>query len=541
MNKNIVLLIVLFSFITSLSGSYLAIPLKDKIKIYKAPYQKSKIIGTTNKDFVLNIEYCNKYKWCKIKDEEFYVKQHQIVKIKKDISLSAKPTQKPSKKIVKTTIPKKVKKISTKPKPNILSKKIKIKKTKEYKIALKTFNSKNYEKSFILFEKLSAKYSGDENIEFYYARSAFELKKYEFAFAAYDRVLIQNPNNSRARLELARTLFLMKSYKEAKKEFNKVLISPIPAAVRANIEKFIQAIDAKEKKYILNKIAIFSLGRDNNINNNTYVNNTLYGGLLLNNDTKELTDTNFKAILVGNLIVPNKKNNKLSWESTAIGFIQEQNKYHANDIALTSFSSGLGYMNKTYKNLTSVTYDHIWVGGDQTLYIYGLSNNIKTKIGKNNNILSVDLKYKKKKMIKIADYDKNSNIRELGMSISIPMIKKKNKLILSSTYLTERKAQGTRVDVDKDTNKLKMTFDNNMENNYNTTLSYQIENNKYIEKNANLPIRDDNTRNVTLKISKKLNKKRTVALEVNDIDTKSTINTYTYDKRSISASYTLIF
>ena len=146
----------------------------------------------------------------------------------------------------------------------------KIRKSVSYKNALKAFKTGDFQKSFKLFGELSNN-SDNEHVNFYYGRSAFELKKYELAFSAFDRVLITNESNHRARLELARTLFLMEGYKESKKEFNKVLLAPIPKSVRDQVNKFLKLIKDKESGYILNKVAIFGLGWDNNINNNSYL------------------------------------------------------------------------------------------------------------------------------------------------------------------------------------------------------------------------------------------------------------------------------
>jgi tetratricopeptide (TPR) repeat protein len=408
-----------------------------------------------------------------------------------------------------------------------------------YNTALEYFKQKDYKKALALFDKLVDKYPENEKINFYYGRSAFELKNYEFAFSAYDRILISNPTNHRVRLEYARTLFMMKSYKEAKKEFEAVLASPIPKVVRSNIEKFIQAIEDKEKNYILNKVAIFGFGWDDNINNNTdeHVNNIIPS---LNNNVNKISDSNFKAILVGNLIVPNKTNNHISWESTGIAYMQEQRHYHDNDIFLISLTSGIGYTNQKYKNLTSVTYDHIWVGGDQTLYIYGLAHSIKYNIYKKH-LLAINIKYKKKKWIQQTNRDKNSNIKELSLNYTLPIENTKDKVDFFTSYIAERKKNGTRVDVSKDTKKYKVSYSKNLFETYDINFAYQFEKNIYKEESTLAPKRDDDTRTATLGVTKKLDKTKTIAVEYNNIDNKSNNNTYTYKKQSVNLNYTLLF
>jgi len=411
--------------------------------------------------------------------------------------------------------------------------------TLEYSKGLTSFNQKDYDTSFEVFSKLVDAYPGDEKVNFYYGRSAFELKKYEFALTAFDRILISNPTSDRVRLEYARTLYMMKSYKEAKKEFQAVLATPIPVNVRKNVEKFLEMIDQQEKSYILNKVAIFGFGWDNNINNNTYEAITLVNNLPLTNDTNKISDTNFKTILVGNLIVPNKSNNKLSWESTGIAYMQEQRHYHDNDIFLISLSSGVGYTNQKYKNLASLTYDHIWLGGDQTLYFYGISNSTKYNIYKKH-LLNVDIKYKKKKMIKIEDTYKSSNIKELSLGYTIPL-ENKDIINISNTYTMERKEHGTRIDVSKDTKEYKLSYTKKLFEKYDVTLGYKITKDKYKDVSLALPQRVDDSKTISLRVLKKLAKTKSISTEFNNIDNDSTINSYTYKKKSVNLNYTLAF
>jgi len=420
----------------------------------------------------------------------------------------------------------------------IISAKPEIRKSLEYKEALTSFKKKYFKKSFLLFNKLLLKYPSNEHINFYYGRSAFELKNYEYAFTAYDNILINTPENTRVRAEFARTLMMMKSYKEAKKEFNKILVSPIPITVRKNIEKMIKIIDNKEKNYILNKVAIFGFGWDDNIDNNTHIDTTAYGSIDLNNDTKQKHDTYMNLILVGNLIVPSKKNNT-AWESTLITFIQEQSRYKDNNLFLLSLSSGISYSKKSYKNLTSLTYDHIWIGGHKTLYLYGITNSVKYKLNKKE-MIKLDIKLKKKKFAEEDNYDKSSQIEEFTLGYDKILSNNKDKISLSTSYIEERKRQGTRTDVDKNTNKYQISYLKNILS-YDATFNYQKELNKYKEITTNLPKRDDDKQTLSVKLAKKMSKTKTISLEYKNIKNKSNINTYTYKKQSVNLNYTLVF
>jgi len=416
---------------------------------------------------------------------------------------------------------------------------IEVRKSIEYQTALKAFRANDFQKSFKLFGDLDTQYSGDEYVDFYYGRSAFELKKYEFAYSAFDRVLITNDKNHRARLELARTLFLMKAYKQAKAEFEKVLLAPIPSTVRVQINKFIDAIEEKQSGYILNKIAIFGFGWSDNTENTA--NDYLYNNQLQSKSKRK--DTNFRAIAVLNLITPFKKNNNITSESIAVLFLQKQKSIKSSDLFVASLSSGIGYTDKNYKHLASLTYDSIWVGNKRSMNFYGVSYNLKRKI-KKTNLFSLDFKIKKKNMVQSVDRAKDSRIYELGLSYAMAL--KKDKVTLSTNLTQEKKDSGTRPDVSKITNKYKISYDKKLFEKYTTVLDYQYQQDKYKDMYgfSNIPLskhRKDTTHTITLKVSRKIDKKRTIGLELSHIKNDSNHDAYAYNKQNVLVNYTILF
>ncbi|MGB5867156.1 MAG: tetratricopeptide repeat protein, partial [Arcobacteraceae bacterium] len=220
---------IIFSIVsvaTVSSASILVTPKTKTLNVYKNPTATSNIISTKKENETFKLEYCNKYQWCKLENSNGFIKEYLIQKVDEKILQPSVPIKKEMKIAVETS--------------------------QEYKIALENFNNKNYQKSFLLFDKLLEQYPENKIVDFYYGRSAFELQNYEYAFTSFDRILINYPNDSRVRAEFARTLMMMKSYKDAKKEFEAVLLMPIPQNVRKNIEKMIQVIESKEKNYVLN-------------------------------------------------------------------------------------------------------------------------------------------------------------------------------------------------------------------------------------------------------------------------------------------------
>jgi len=410
--------------------------------------------------------------------------------------------------------------------------------TSQYKNALQAFNKKDYEKSFSLFNELTKSYPENELITFYYGRSSFELKNYEFAFAAFDKLLIKNPMNHRARLEYGRTLLMLEAYKEAKEEFEKVLASPIPATVRKNVEKFLKVIEKVNKGYVLNQILIVSFGWDDNINNNTYENITIIDTLPLTNDTDKEKDSHFKLTLVNNFIKP-FKNKKYTFESTSVVYVQQQNKYTEDNIQLISLSNGIGYTGENFKQLFSLTYDHIWLGNKENMYIYGAVSDTTLKILETN-LLKFKLKYKNKNMTETIDEGKDSKVTGLDVSYA-HLLNEKDRLIFDSSFTREKKKQGTRTDISKKTSLYSLAYQKYFDNNFDLRVSYTFEKKKFDDKSYGLPKRVDKKYKTSLKVSKKLDKSHIVSVEASNIKTDSTVNTYSYKKNTASINYMVIF
>jgi hypothetical protein len=418
--------------------------------------------------------------------------------------------------------------------------KTKLYNSQEYKTALDFFENKNYSEALKRFDTLVYQYPNDEKINFYYGRSAFELQNYEFAFAAFDRVLIQNSKNHRARLEYARTLYMLEAYDEAKKEFEKVLLSPIPAHIRKNITTFLKNIKTSKRNYILNSLAIFGLGWDDNLNNNTYENTTVVASLPLENDTNTLKDYNYRLLLHNNLILPFQQNTNLAWESSATTYMQEQKKYHQKDLLFLSLASGFSSIKPNHKNLFSFTYDHIWIGGDQKIYIYGVANNTKYNLSKQH-LFDFDLKLKNKKMIQDIDKDKNSSIKELGLNYNYLFSNQLDRIALSLYKIMERKKDGNRTDISSDTNRYKIVYGKRFPLDFTLDLSYLYEQKDFKIKFSGLPLREDRKESYSMKLTKQIDKEKAIFGEFVKSDNRSNINSYKYKKNSFTLNYLITF
>ncbi len=111
-------------------------------------------------------------------------------------------------------------------------------------------------------------FEGDAKFDFAYGMAAVDAGKLSEGVLALERVVLTTPKNTLAHLELARAYFLLKEDTRARQEFDIVLAKNPPAAVVANIKKFLRIIRLRESEYRSTGSAYVdvALGYDTNIN-----------------------------------------------------------------------------------------------------------------------------------------------------------------------------------------------------------------------------------------------------------------------------------
>lgn len=166
--------------------------------------------------------------------------------------------------------------------------------------------------AYAILELLELEHAGEEHFDYLLGVAALDSGKPDKATLAFERVLMVNPNAAGARLELARAYYQLGDMLRAKTEFNTVLtLNPSPAA-RITIQKYLDAIAAREpgKTRAVGYIE-GAFGRDSNINNATAlsqitVNVPAVGPLTatLNPTSQKMAD-NYAGLALGGEVVHN--------------------------------------------------------------------------------------------------------------------------------------------------------------------------------------------------------------------------------------------
>ena len=109
---------------------------------------------------------------------------------------------------------------------------------------------------------------GNPAFDFYFGVAAIDSGRAGEGVLALERYVANFPGNFEARLELARGYFILGEDLRAREKFNEVLKAKPPASVVANIDRYLDAIRARESAYRTTAGAFIEIGGgyDSNIN-----------------------------------------------------------------------------------------------------------------------------------------------------------------------------------------------------------------------------------------------------------------------------------
>jgi len=147
---------------------------------------------------------------------------------------------------------------------------------------------------------------GNPDFDFYFGIAAIDSGHAGEGVLALERYAVNYPDNNSARLELARGYFVMGDDQRAREEFNAVLNAKPPAAVVANIERFLDALRARESTY-RTTTGLFveaGYGYDSNVNGgvgNANINLPVFGNVVIGQGGVK-TSSNFSWLAVGGQI-----------------------------------------------------------------------------------------------------------------------------------------------------------------------------------------------------------------------------------------------
>lgn len=138
-------------------------------------------------------------------------------------------------------------------------------------------------------------WEGEPEFDFYYGVAAIDTGHVNEGLFALERVLLAQPNNLRARLELARGYFLLREDSRARQEFAAVLAQDPSEQVKANIQRFVDAIRLREGRYRPSSSAYveFGMGHDTNVSSATDASIVLFNSAFFTSSSSDEPDEFF--------------------------------------------------------------------------------------------------------------------------------------------------------------------------------------------------------------------------------------------------------
>lgn len=125
--------------------------------------------------------------------------------------------------------------------------------------------------AYQLLEPLEFQHAGKVRFDYLIGIAALDSGHPDRATLAFERVLAVNPDSAAARLDMARAYYQLGDMPRARTEFSAALRQNPSPAVRANIQKYLDAIDAQKngKRTRYSGYVEAGGGRDSNVNYST--------------------------------------------------------------------------------------------------------------------------------------------------------------------------------------------------------------------------------------------------------------------------------
>jgi hypothetical protein len=226
---------------------------------------------------------------------------------------------------------------------------------------------------------------GNPAFDFYFGIAAIDSGHAGEGVLALERYVINFPDNLEGRLELARGYYVLGEDARAKEEFNGVLASKPPPSVVANIERFLNAITARESSYRTTSGVYAEIGYGHDTNTNGGVGSSgirvpVFGNVqVAQNGVKAPSDFTYLA-LGGEISHP------LAPGLLVFGNARLDGKLNSNDLASqfdqknVAVNGGLTYIQD--KNLYRLTASHATVEVDNTRFrdVDGLTGELQHQL-----------------------------------------------------------------------------------------------------------------------------------------------------------------
>jgi hypothetical protein len=226
---------------------------------------------------------------------------------------------------------------------------------------------------------------GNPAFDFYFGIAAIDSGHAGEGVLALERYVINFPDNLEGRLELARGYYVLGEDARAREEFNGVLAANPPPAVAANIERFLNAITARQSSYRTTSGVYAEIGYGHDTNTNGGVGSSgirvpVFGNVQVAQNGVKAPSAFSWFTLGGDITHP------LAPGLSVFGNARLDGKFNSNELASqfdqknVAVNGGLTYIQD--KNLYRLTASHATVEVDNNRFrdVDGLSGEMQHQL-----------------------------------------------------------------------------------------------------------------------------------------------------------------
>jgi len=419
----------------------------------------------------VEISFCDKNGWCKVKDKKLYIKKFLFNKKGKNIYQLHNNLSDRQITYYYALNPKVINKYKECKKMQ----NSKVKSTPDfYKQGIYFYKKRDFNKSYELFSKIYLQKLMDAKFNFYYGYSASQSGHYEMALASFERVEMIETNNPRVKLEIARVYFKLKMYEDAELKFKEVLQNPtIPENVRTNIAIYLTKISSMKKKSFTYATVGMDIFYDSNINFGSLDSQYNIGNNIF--PTQDEVSSSGLQFLgdVTNIYDLGEKNGYILKNKISM-LINRYSNNSSFNIGYLSYNPSLIYKTKKYMTNLEFGFDILSVAND----IYMKTISLKPQIDFNHSNSLKSSTYLKITNKLYTDKDLDSYQYELSYGLQ-KILSQKSYILTNLSYLLQDKKQGSRIDVNYDEYKFNIDYFNQLTPKYSLELYMDIKQRKY--------------------------------------------------------------
>ncbi len=353
------------------------------------------------------------------------------------------------------------------------------------------------------------------------------------------------PDAIRIKLEIARCHLRLGAFETAKQYFRDVLTVNPPDAVRDNIDLYLAAIAATEKRHFFSGSVTYGFSADNNVRSapgNFLLTFSGFGGIVTLPLTSLPVNDQIQTVTLTANHIYKFEDSPFSWKTSLLSFNSFYNDFKDLNLNYYGLTTGPVYQAGNYQLEAHAVVNNITLGYDEYVQPTGLGASATYIFGQKL-IGNAAIGIEKKKYAKISDSWKSATNLKLTLTPIVTL----NKNRITGTIEKERE-NAKLSSWSYDRLKWALRYDRILPKDFTAFGSIDIATTKYdTEASGATVVRSDALKNISLGLSKILwqseNKDLNLSgqLSYTYTDSTSSIDTYDYSKKVYATQLSLSF